>query len=219
MAGRDLQSTPNAYHAHRERQRRRILSAAERLFDEHGIDRVTMVEIVAAAGLRASTLYQYFSSKDDIVWALVRETMEQSAGYFQKAVAESSGPVLMKIAAFMDAARDELVHRPVQVRFMAQFDALYARDWSSERLLSLEAELFPEGFAPLAGLIREGIADGSLRADLDPGITMHAVMNTMIAVQRRLASLGDRVVAEYGQPVELLFREATSVILQGLRAS
>ena len=78
MAGRDLQSTPNAYHAHRERQRRRILSAAERLFDEHGIDRVTMLEIVAAAGLRASTLYQYFSSKDDIVWALVRETMEHA---------------------------------------------------------------------------------------------------------------------------------------------
>ena len=41
-----------------------------------GIDRVSIgeidrAEIVAAAGIRASTLYEYFSGKDEIVWALV----------------------------------------------------------------------------------------------------------------------------------------------------
>ena len=212
-------SNPNAYHAHRERQRQRILAAAEKLFDENGIDRVKMAEIVAAAGLRASTLYQYFSSKDEIVWAIVRETMVQSAAHVRKAIDEAPGPALEKISAWMQAAKEELTQRPAQVRFMAQFDALYAREWSSERLISLEAELFPDGFAPLADLVRQGIADGSLRADLDQEVTMHAVMNTMVAVQRRLASLGGRVEEEYGQPVERLFDEAIHLILQGLRAT
>jgi AcrR family transcriptional regulator len=49
-----------AYGSHRERQRRRILDAAEKLFAERGIDRVTIADIVNAAGIRASTLYEYF---------------------------------------------------------------------------------------------------------------------------------------------------------------
>jgi AcrR family transcriptional regulator len=177
-----------------------------------------MADIRTATGVRTSTIYEYFSSKDDIVWAILRETMQQSAPRVQEAVARAAGPALAKISALMDALQEQLVERPQEVRFMAQFDALYARDWSAERLLSLEADLFPEGFAPLTALIREGIADGSLRGDLDPEIAMHAVLNAVIGTQRRLASLGSRVEAEYGQPVDRLFSEATGLILQGLRA-
>ena len=65
------QPARGTYSSHRERQRRRILDAAEKLFDERGIDRVTMADIVTATGIRASTLYQYFSNKDDVVWAIV----------------------------------------------------------------------------------------------------------------------------------------------------
>jgi AcrR family transcriptional regulator len=64
-----------AYPAHRERQRKRILDAAEKLFVERGIDRVTMAELTAASGLQPSTMYQYFSKKDDIVWAIVGNIM------------------------------------------------------------------------------------------------------------------------------------------------
>ena len=70
-------SASGPYHAHRERQRRRILAAAEELFDIRGIDRVPIADIVAAAGIRASTLYEYFSNKDEIVWTLVEELMRQ----------------------------------------------------------------------------------------------------------------------------------------------
>jgi hypothetical protein len=67
-------------------------------------------------------------------------------------------------------------------------------------------------------LIRDGIADGSLRADLEPDLTMHAVINAVIGAQRRLASLGDRVELEYGQPTDKLFRETIRILLLGLRA-
>jgi AcrR family transcriptional regulator len=63
-------SHPRTYPAHRERQRKRILDAAEKLFVERGIDRVTMGELTAASGLQSSTMYEYFSKKDDIVWAI-----------------------------------------------------------------------------------------------------------------------------------------------------
>jgi AcrR family transcriptional regulator len=208
------------YHAHRERQRRRILSAAQELFDSRGIDRVTIAEIVTAAGIRASTLYEYFSNKDEIVWAIVEEFMVQGSESVREAIEKISGPALAKITALFQAFEDQLIQHPERVRFMAQFDAMYARDWSVERLLAVEDRIMPTGrFEALAALIREGVADGSLRSDLDPDLTMHSIMNAVIGIQRRLASLGNRVEQEYGQRVDLLFRETVRIILLGLRAT
>jgi AcrR family transcriptional regulator len=209
---------PRTYHLHRERQRRRILDASEKLFDRHGIDRVTMSDIVSASGLRTSTLYQYFSSKDDIVWAIVEEVLAESTER-AKAVTKGAGTALDKITALLNLFADDLVNHQAKVRFMAQFDAMYARDWPADRLLALEAQISPEGFQQLGWLIREGIADGSLRADLQPELTLHAVINAVVGAQRRLASLGSRVELEYGQPIDSLFREITRVILLGLRVT
>jgi AcrR family transcriptional regulator len=210
-------ATRGTYISHRERQRRRILEAAETLFDERGIDRVTMADIVNRAGIRASTLYEYFSNKDDVVWAILADVMADSVERI-KPTMETAETALDKITALLEFMANELTHNPSKVRFMAQFDAMYARDWPAERLLSLEAQVSPGGFQQFAALVRKGIADGSLRRDLDPDLTMHAVINAVIGAQRRLASLGARVEQEYGQPVDRLLRETIRVILLGLRA-
>jgi AcrR family transcriptional regulator len=207
------------YLAHRERQRRRILNAAQELFDLRGIDRVTVAEIVSAAGIRASTLYEYFSNKDEIVWALVEEMIAQGAARVAEIVDAITGSALGKITALLGAFGDELAHHPANVRFMAQFDAMYARDWTVEQLLALEDQIIPGRFEKLGALIQEGIADGSLRADLDPQLTMHSLVNAVIGAQRRLASLGNRVEKEYGQPIDKLFGETLRIILLGLRAT
>ncbi len=218
MAVSSPTSSSGPYHAHRERQRRRILAAAEELFDIRGIDRVPIADIVAAAGIRASTLYEYFSNKDEIVWTLVEELMLQSSASVLEATHTTTGPALARITTLLQAFGDELVDHPQRVRFMAQFDAMYARDWSAERLLALEDRLFPGRFEPLSNLIREGVADGSLRSDLDPDLTLHSVVNAVVGAQRRLASLGNRVEQEYGQPIDVLFREIVRILLLGLRA-
>ena len=206
------------YDSHRERQRRRILEAAETLFVERGIDRVTIADIVNAAGIRPSTLYEYFSNKDDVVWTIVGDALANAAVRAKQAM-DSAHTALAKITALFEFMADGLTNDPSQARFMAQFDAMYALDWSPERLLSLEAKLSPGGFKYFGDLIRDGIADGSLRPDLDPDLTLHAVINAVIGTQRRLASLGNRVELEYGQPVDRLFRETIRIILLGLRAA
>lgn len=207
----------STYHAHRERQRRRILDAAWKLFDEHGIDRVTMAQITSASGVQPSTVYQYFSNKDDIVWAILGEWMKESSGLLKQRL-EDAPNALARISRLLEWMADDLTNDLARVRFMAQFDAIYARAWSVERLLSLESQIDPHPFQFFAELIREGIADGSLRSDLDPDLTLHAVINAVIGAQRRLASLGTKVETEYGQPVNRLLRESIRILLLGLRA-
>ncbi len=217
MSQKNAERPEHSYHAHRERQERRILNAAWTLFDERGIDRVTMSEITSAAGIQPSTMYQYFSNKDEIVWALVRELMQEVRGRVKQRL-DGAANAMARLTVLLDFMADELANNAVTVRFMAQFDAMYARDWPAERLITLESQINPAGFEAFRQLIREGIADGSLRADLDPEVTMHAVMNAVVGAQRRLASLGQKVELEYGQPVDRLFRETIRVLLLGLRA-
>ncbi len=217
MAKRNTEANRHPYEAHRERQRRRILEAAERLFDERGMDRATMAEITAASGVRASTVYQYFSNKDAIVWEILEGVFAEAAARI-KAAMEGAETALGKITALVDVMAEDLARRRATVRFMAQFDAMYAREWPAERLIAIEARISKGGFAQFRKLIRDGVADGSLRSDLDADVTMHAVMNALIGAQRRLAMLGDRVEKQYGKPVDALFREASRVILLGLRA-
>jgi AcrR family transcriptional regulator len=208
-----------AYQAHRQKQRHLILEAAQTLFDLRGIERVTMADIITTSGLMRSTIYQYFSSKDEIIWALVRQVLEHTNAILQQTLQGVDGTALATITAILGHLGDELVAHPEKVRFMAQFDALYARDWSAEQLLAVEAQIIPQGLGPtLTALVRAGVADGSLRADLDPELTMHAILNAAIGAQRRLASLGARVEQEYGQPIDRLFHEACRIILLGLQA-
>ena len=217
MASKAKVELGKQYHLHRERQRRRILEAAKTLFDERGIDRTTMAEIMSASELRASTLYEYFSNKDDIVWAILSEVLEEAAVEV-KARIDRATTGLSRIVALLQYMGDQLANNQAQIRFMAQFDAMYARDWPVERLLTLEGQLNEEGFKIFGRLIREGIADGSLRPNLNPNLTLHAVINAVIGAQRRLASLGNKVELEYGQPIDRLFQETIRIIELGLRA-
>lgn len=214
---KSIKKPVNTYHAHRERQRRRILDAAAKLFDDSGIDRVAMAEITQASGVQPSTMYQYFRNKDDIVWAILEELFQERSRLAQQSIKQAPN-ALARITALLESMADELKNHQEKVRFMAQFDALYARTWPAERLLKLEAQFIAQAFQFFRELIRDGIADGTLRPDLDPDLTMQAVINTAVGTQRRLASLGNKIELEYGRPIDRLFHESIRVLLLGMRA-
>src|SRR5688500_7332998 len=174
----EAQPPRRVYSAQREKQRRHILATAQTLFDQHGIERVTIADIIAASGLMRSTIYQYFSNKDEMIWALVQEILEHGNAVQRQILDNQPGSALATIVAIFTHLGNELVANPARVRFMAQFDALYARDWSAEQLLALEAQVLPQALAPtLAALGRTGIADGSLHPDLDPALALHSALN------------------------------------------
>jgi len=48
----------------------RIIAVAEALFTKQGIDGASMREIAAAAKMQPASMYYYFESKDELVWAV-----------------------------------------------------------------------------------------------------------------------------------------------------
>src|SRR5215470_16543652 len=56
--------------------RRAISSTATRLFLERGFDRVTMADVAAAAGVSVNTIFNYFSTKEDLFFDRGEEVAE-----------------------------------------------------------------------------------------------------------------------------------------------
>jgi len=53
-----------------EQARARIIAVAETLFNEQGFDGASMRDIATAAKLQPASVYYYFESKDELLWAV-----------------------------------------------------------------------------------------------------------------------------------------------------
>ena len=51
-----------------------------------------MAEVISASGIRPSTIYQYFSNKDEIVWAILGERDGGSCRARQRRVSTGQPP-------------------------------------------------------------------------------------------------------------------------------
>ena len=62
-------SAPVGLRERKKRQTRQILlDTAERMFEEHGYDHVTVAEIADASNISVKTLFTYFASKEDLAF-------------------------------------------------------------------------------------------------------------------------------------------------------
>ena len=68
-----------------DRTRARLIQVAKRLYQEHGSDHVTVRRIAAAAKIEAGSIYYHFSSRDEIM----RAVLESGVGGAREAVMEA----------------------------------------------------------------------------------------------------------------------------------
>ena len=73
-----------------QRNRDRILGAARAAVAEVGVD-ATMEDIARRAGVAVGTLYRHFPAKDDLLVAVMDDSMEQIAGLTETALADVDG--------------------------------------------------------------------------------------------------------------------------------
>lgn len=74
----------------REASRALILETALKLFSEHGYDRTSIKMIAESAGISQGLLYNYFTSKDDVLQAIVDQSMSDVQKSFAIADAASA---------------------------------------------------------------------------------------------------------------------------------
>jgi AcrR family transcriptional regulator len=147
---------PPVLRADAARNREKLLEAAARLFDQHGVDAVPLDDVVAAAGVGKGTLYRIFGDKSGLGAALLDERERE----LQRRILTGEPPVgpgatpAERMAAFVHAyvryvaAHLELVRMSQTSRPDARFDTGSHKFWRAHLRHLLEQAGAPNpGFA------------------------------------------------------------------------
>lgn len=89
-------STQSTQTSRKFRRRDEILRAATDLFSEKGYHEVTMEEIAEEMGVSKGTLYNYFSSKENLYLEILKESFEAIEALLHEEV-ENSDPAPLKL--------------------------------------------------------------------------------------------------------------------------
>jgi TetR/AcrR family transcriptional regulator len=152
-----------------------IVVAASRLFGSLGIEATTMSRIAEEAGLRQSSVYYYFRSKDEVVAAMVERANVVPLHLVSAVIAEGSSPAT-QLFRFIRGDVVALCTLPFDInevhRIAARDQTAFASYWTERRTLERR----------ISSIVRAGIAAGELR-DVDARITALTIMSNDEAVQ------------------------------------
>jgi TetR/AcrR family transcriptional regulator, fatty acid metabolism regulator protein len=149
---------PSGRPARRERQMaarlEQILDAAAHLFAERGFHRTTTKDIAEAADVAEGTLYNYFETKNDLLFAILSRLSESElpqAGLVPGAVGPvriSAGDARQHFASLLDLRRDYVEENSVMLQAIlseilanAELRQRYADQLLKPTLNGLEKEL------------------------------------------------------------------------------
>jgi AcrR family transcriptional regulator len=180
----------------KDETRRRISEVAVGMFAERGFDRVRVAEIARVAEVSEATVYNYFPTKEDLVYA----GMENYEARLLETV-RTRAPGTTVLAAFRDfvlqprgalgAADPESVAQIATIaRVIAESSALRTR----------EQELFDRFVHELADLISE--ERGALPDDIEPWVVANALMGVNRAMTKAVHHR-----ARAGQPGQQITRD------------
>lgn len=201
---------------HRRKQARpqELLDAALALFVEKGFAATRSEEVAARAGVSKGTLYLYFPSKEDLLKAVIRQTLSaeiaqgaQTAAQHRGSAAEALTTVLAdwwvriyegNSSGVFKLALTEMCNFPDIAEFYAQ-------------------EVIEPGVGVLTALVQRGIESGEFR----PVNVAHAVQSIIMPMimmclhKHSLAACGF-IIQPYDNPRSFV-QDHLALILEGLR--
>ncbi len=153
----------------RKEKRVRILMAALKVFAEKGISSATIREIAEEANIGKGTIYEYFKSKDDIIFSAFSFFIEESKISISriKSLTDSPEEKLKKALLFFR----EIVKEEGMQTFEIMFDfwamGIKEKKYRSDFYKYLKD--FYSGYRNVfANIIREGQVKGVFKEDISP---------------------------------------------------
>jgi AcrR family transcriptional regulator len=170
----------------KEQTRQLIAETARRLFGERGFERVTVAEIARAAEVSEQTVFNYFPTKEDLVYWRLRSFEDELLTAIRER--EPGEPALAAFRRFLLAQRGLLGKQESRAR--EELAALTRMITESPALLAREQQILAGYTTSLAALLAE--ETGADATDLRPSVAA----NAMMGVHRALVHLARRRIVE-----------------------
>jgi AcrR family transcriptional regulator len=166
------------------------------VFAREGFVKTRMDELAAAAGVPRATLYYHFGGKDEVLAWLLRSTLDDLRAAVN-AVSSGGEEADQRLTAVLRAQVDLMGERPAACRvLLANLDR-------AGQLPDIAAGLTEVFHVPVARILEDGAADGSLRAVPDPAraagvifgaVTIAALQSLVVDLEFRTEAVADTVL-------------------------
>lgn len=148
-------------------RRNQIVQAAAAVFAKTGFIKSTIADIAVTAGIGKGTVYEYFSSKDDLFFAVFEDYWRKAADKAVVGIEALGGSASQRLNTMNEAVmaqwRDTIDSFPL----MMEFWAASASPATTDRF----KKAFQQGYMAfrrmVEALIRDGIDRGEFKADID----------------------------------------------------
>ena len=205
--------------AHRRRRKdarpQELLEAALAVFVEKGFSATRIDEVAQRAGVSKGTLYLYYTSKEDLLKAVIAEHLSDRIAEGAAMAAGFAGDTTTLLRELLVGWWSQLYDSPAsgvfklvitEVRNFPEIAEFYAR------------EVVEPGMDVIGQLLQRGMAQGEFRSDLNIMAAVHSVVLPMIMLCLHKHSLGPcACIANILPEPRQLIRSHMALLLQGLQ--
>ena len=194
---------PNGAAATSDR-RAELLALAARMFAERGLKATTVRDIADAAGILSGSLYHHFDSKESMVDEILRGFLDALFARYRQIAAQGHQPreALEQIVVASFEAIDS--HRDAVAIYQAE-----AAHLADEERFGYINELLQEFRTLWHTVLRDGVADGSFRADLDVDLAYRFMRDTVWVAVRWYRPGGTL-------DIDVVAQQYLSIVLDGI---
>lgn len=166
-----MESKKAKYMQHHEIQKHKILEITKELSLQHGIQTISMVDIAKSCNMTRATLYRYFSSKEEILWAIMYMQLTKFNKLIHTALAQASS-TYDRFVRITDVFLHQYESNDEFYLYNEIFQNLYLKESAKEDFQWLN-EYNKDEVKPgdLVHNLMENFHDGSVDASLDPKLT------------------------------------------------
>lgn len=199
----------------RRQRRDTILAAAKELFYEYGYRQTTMESIAARTTLNKTTLYSYFSSKDELYVTLTIDCILEVEQQLKEGIAAAETPE-DEVRAIFNTFIEYCLGNPELFRITQHFLHGEVRDNLPAHLVDEINYLTYRTLSLGSNTLREGVARGAFRGGLDPDL--FCLISWRLAMGLlELAIQGGSEKAGAFSPDRRLYEQALDMLIGGIK--
>ncbi len=213
---RTAQPFPTLKEEHRRQKRAVIAAAAAGVFAEKGFSSATMAEIAGAAGITPGTIYLYFGSKEELLFATVLEEIDDLERRMHRAQ-DGAGAPPAELQRMMHSYFEFWSERPHGFQMLMAGLGREARTKASAELVAEYDRRAGACLGLLRDVLTRGMESGAFRR-IDPDTLTVGIWGACHGVLQ-LAISGGNPERFAGIPVTALFRQTCAALLEGIATS
>ncbi len=165
-------------------RRSQIIKAAEKVFAQKGFHDSTIADVAKEAGISEATIYEYFSSKEDILFSIPGETAKDALSHMKNIlehIQDTKNKIYAIIYAFLNFYERNPDYAAIAMLILKP----------NKRFLETQAyEDVRQLTRLILEVIKEGIDSGELRKDIDPFVVRSIILGSIEHVTVRWLLLG-----------------------------